>query len=91
MCFNLEIVKVLLYIVLECSSRVELRVKVNDVVIIRPTSVRIWHKAIFRWVRSQGQNPQTTGSSKNASVPVGIPLFGTSHVPDDKTNSEEEG
>ena len=35
----------------------------------------MWHKAVFRMGPVAGPKPNTTGSSKNASCPVGIPLF----------------
>ena len=39
-----------------------------------PPTVRVWHKAFFRWVQAQGLSRDMPGSSKNASGPVGIPL-----------------
>ena len=39
-----------------------------------PASRRVWHKTFFRWVREQGCSPGTLDGSRNASVPVGIPL-----------------
>ena len=44
--------------------------------VIRPTCLRVWQKAVFRWVRSHGQSPHTSGSSENSSGSVGIPLSG---------------
>ena len=44
--------------------------------VIPSTSVRLWCKAVFREVRSQGRNPDTSGNSKNASGPVSIPFLG---------------
>ena len=38
-----------------------------------------------------GPKPNTRGSSKNASDPVGIPLFGAPQAPGDKPNPSEEG
>ena len=38
-----------------------------------------------------GPKPNAAGSSKNASDPVGIPLFGAPQAPGDKPNSSEEG
>ena len=35
--------------------------------------------------------PNSTGSSKNASDPVGIPLFGALQAPGNKPNPSEEG
>ena len=52
--------------------------------ILRPNSVRIWHKAVFK------VGP-IAGSSKNASDPVGIPLFGAPQALGDKPNPSEEG
>ena len=49
--------------------------------ILRPTSVRMWHKAVFKVGPVAGPKPNVTGSSKNTSDPVGIPLFG---APGDK-------
>ena len=46
------------------------------VFILRPTNVRIWHKAVFKVGPVAGPKPNAIGSSKNASDPVGIPLFG---------------
>ena len=46
--------------------------------ILRPTSVRIWHKAVLKVGPVAGPKPNAIGSSKNASDPVGIPLFGAS-------------
>ena len=59
--------------------------------ILRPTSVRMWHKAVFKVGPIAGPKPNTTGSSKNASGPVGIPLFGAPQAPGDKPNPSEEG
>ena len=49
--------------------------KKRTVFILRSTSVRMWHKVIFRVGPVAGPNPHTTSSSKNASDPVGISLF----------------
>ena len=51
--------------------------------ILRPTSVRIWHKAVFKVGPIAGPKPNAAGSSKNASDPVGIPLFVESAPPQD--------
>ena len=59
--------------------------------ILRPTSVRIWHKAVFKVGTVAGPKPNAIGSSKNASDPVGIPLFGAPEAPGDKPNPSEEG
>ena len=59
--------------------------------ILRPTSVRIWHKAVFKVGPIAGPKPNAVGSSKNASDPVGIPLFGAPQAPGDKPNPSEEG
>ena len=61
------------------------------VFILRPTNVRIWHKAVFKVGPVAGPKPNTRGSSKNASDPVGIPLFGAPQAPGDKPNPSEEG
>ena len=39
------------------------------VFILRPTNVRIWHKAVFKVGPVAGPKPNTRGSSKNASDP----------------------
>ena len=62
--------------------------KKRTVFILRPTNVRIWHKAVFKVGPVAGPKPNAIGSSKNASDPVGIPLFG---APGDKPNPSEEG
>ena len=59
--------------------------------ILRPTSVRMWHKAVFKVGPVAGPKPNATGSSKNASDPVGIPLFGAPQASGDKPNPSEEG
>ena len=59
--------------------------------ILRPTSVRIWHKAFLKWVLSQGRSSHASDSSKNASGPVGILLFGAPLAQSDKPNPSEEG
>ena len=65
--------------------------KKRAVFILRPTNVRIWHKAVFKVGPVAGPKPNTRGSSKNASDPVGIPLFGAPQAPGDKPNPSEEG
>ena len=67
------------------------RKKSAPLFILRPTSVRMWHKAFLRWALSQGQSPHASGSSKNASNPIGIPLFRAPQAPGDKPNPSEEG
>ena len=62
-----------------------------QIFILRPTSVRMWHKAVFKVGPVAGPKPNATGSSKNASDPVGIPLFGAPQAPGDKPNPSEEG
>ena len=47
----------------------------------------MWHKAVFKVGPVAEPKPNATGSSKNASDPVGIPLFGAPQVSGDK----EEG
>ena len=59
--------------------------------ILRPTSVRMWHKAVFKVGPVAGPKPNATGSSKNASDPVGIPLFGAPQATGDKPKPSEEG
>ena len=59
--------------------------------ILHPTSVWIWHKAVFKVGPIAGPKPNAAGSSKNASDPVGIPLFGAPQAPGDKPNPSEEG
>ena len=59
--------------------------------ILRPTSVRMWHKAVFKVGPVAGPKPNATGSSKNASDPVGIPIFGAPQASGDKPNPSEEG
>ena len=61
------------------------------VFILRPTNVRIWHKAVFKVGPVAGPKPNAIGSSKNALDPVGIPLFGAPQAPGDKPNPSEEG
>ena len=61
------------------------------VFILRPTNVRIWHKAVFKVGPVAGPKPNAIGSSKNASDPVGIPLFRAPQAPGDKPNPSEEG
>ena len=58
------------------------------VFILRPTSARMWHKAVFRVGLVAGPKPNTTVSSKNASGLIGIPLCG---APGDKPNPSEDG
>ena len=59
--------------------------------ILRLTSVRMWHKAVFKVGPVAGPKPNATGSSKSASDPVGIPLFGPPQASGDKPNPSEEG
>ena len=56
-----------------------------------PPAYEYGTRPIFLWVRSQGLSPYATGSSKNASGQVGIPLFGAPQTPGDKPNHSEEG
>ena len=69
----------------------KLRQKKRAVFILSPTNVRIWHKAVFTVGPVAGPKPNAIGSSKNASDPVGIPLFGAPQAPGDKPNPSEEG
>ena len=55
---------------------------------MRPTNARIWHKAVLRWVWSQGRSPHASGKAKNTFHPVGIPLFGAPQAPDNKSTPE---
>ena len=59
--------------------------------ILRPTSVRMWHKAVFKVGPVAGPKPNATGSSQNASDPIGILLFGAPQASADKPNPSEEG
>ena len=60
------------------------------VFILRPTSVRICHKAVFKVGPVAWPKPNAIGSSKNTSKPVGIPFFGAPQAPGDKPNPSEE-
>ena len=51
----------------------------------------MWHKAVFKVGPIAGPKSNTTGSSKNASGPVGIPLFGAPQATGDKPNPSEVG
>ena len=51
----------------------------------------MWHKVVFKVGPVAGPKPNATGSSKNASDLVGIPLFGAPQAPGDKPNPSEEG
>ena len=57
----------------------------------RPTNVRIWHKAVFKVGPVAGPKPNTRGSSKNASDPVGIPFSGRLRHRAINPNPSEEG
>ena len=50
----------------------------------------MWHKAAFKVGPVAGPKPNVTGSSKNASDPVGIPLFGAPQASGDKPSPYEE-
>ena len=65
-------------------------IKNEPIFVIRNTSVRVWHKAVFRWVWSQGQSPHASVSSKDASGSVGIPLMMAPQAPGDTPNPSEE-
>ena len=65
--------------------------QVDPIFVICPTSIWVWHKAVLRWVQSQGCSPDTSGSPKNALGPISIPLFGAPQMPGDKPNLSEEG
>ena len=52
----------------------EMWIRITSVFIILPTNVQMWHKAILRWVRSQGRSPHASVKVKNTFDPVGIPL-----------------
>ena len=69
--------------------RTQKSAKKRTVFILRPTNVRIWHKAVFKVGPVAGPKPNAIGSSKNASDPVGIPLFGAPQAPGDKPNHRE--
>ena len=68
-------------------QRTQSNAKDAPLFILRPT----WHKAIFKVGPIAGPKPNAAGSSKNASDPVGIPLFGAPQAPGDKPNPSEEG
>ena len=57
--------------------------------ILRPTSVRMWHKAFFKVGPVAGPKPNATGSSKNVLDPVGIPLFGAPQASGNNPPPEE--
>ena len=57
----------------------------------RPTRRTSVVQAFFRWVQAQGNNPDTTGGSKNASGPVGIPLKRAHQLSGDKPSPSKEG
>ena len=63
----------------------------STVFILRLTSVRMWHKAFLRLALSQDRSPRASGSSKNATGPVGIPLFRAPQALGDELNPSEEG
>ena len=44
--------------------------------ILRPTSVRMWHKAILRWVLSQGRGPTRQAVPKMPRTPSAFPFSG---------------
>ena len=48
-------------------------------------------RPFFRWVQLQGCGPEASGSSKNASGPVSIPLKNVSQVPGNKPKSLQRG
>ena len=58
--------------------------KDESIFILRPTSVRMWHKAVFKVGPVAWPKPNVTGSSKNASDPVGIPFFRAPQASGDK-------
>ena len=51
----------------------------------------MWHRAIFKVGPVAGPKPNETGSSKNASDPDGILLFGAAQASGNKPNPSEEG
>ena len=57
-------------------QRTQSNAKDAPIFILRPTSVRMWHKAVFKVGPIARPKSNATGSSKNASDPVGIPFFG---------------
>ena len=56
-----------------------------------PPAYECGTRPFLRWVLSQGWNPHTSGSSKNASDPIDIPLFRAPQAPGDKPNPSKEG
>ena len=56
-----------------------------------PPAYECGTRPFLRWVRWQDRSPYSSGSSKNASGPVGIPFFGAPQAPGDKLNPSEEG
>ena len=44
--------------------------------ILRPTSVRMWHKTVLRWVLSQGRSPTRQAVPKMPRTPSALPLSG---------------
>ena len=44
--------------------------------ILRPTSVRMWHKAVLRWVLSQGRSPTRQAVPKMPRTPSAFPFSG---------------
>ena len=76
---------------LKPENKIIFMVMMRSCIYPTPTSVRIWHKAVFKVGPVAGPKPNAIGSSKNASDPVGIPLFGAPQVPGDKPNPSEEG
>ena len=73
------------------ARRPSQKAKSEPLFILRSTSVRIWHKAVFKVGPVAGPKPNAIGSSKNATDPVGIPLFEAPQAPGDKPNPSEEG
>ena len=59
---------------LQCQLNAEISGR-EPLFILRPTSVRIWHKAVFKVGPVAGPEPNAIDSSKNASDPVGIPFW----------------
>ena len=56
---------------------------------MRPTNVRIWHKAVFKVGPVAGPKPTPSGKVKNTFDPVGIPLFVAHQAPGNKPNPPE--
>ena len=50
--------------------------QIASLFIQRPTSVRMWHKAVLRWVLSQGRSPTRQAVPKMPRTPSAFPFSG---------------